>query len=238
MALGRLRYLRTLREPIYTKLCVVKDIDAGEYLVEKSLIVSIDFQQQLFRNEIAVHSKLNHRYIVGFIDVLEDFRFLMEYATNGSLQSVIDSTADENQRLKYCVNFLTGLSHLHESGYSHNDIKPSNILISRNNRAKLADFAFSGKIGEVTFRDLPGSFVLGTDFFRPREERDNFVNRVANDIYAVGVLLYLLFSYGVAKPGKNIDLQLVQNPHIREIILGCLNRTVTEVGEIIRVLDR
>lgn len=237
-AVGRLSYLRTLREPVYTKLCVVKDVDAGSYFVEKSLIVSIDMQRQLFKNEIAVHSELKNRYIVKFIEVLDEFRFLMEYATNGSLQTVIESNADESQRLKYSINFLNGLEYLHGCGYSHNDIKPSNILINRDNRAKLADFAFAGKIGEVTFRDVPGAFVLGTDFFKPREDRTNFVNRVANDIYAVGIVLYLLFSFGRGRPGRHIDPGLVQNARIEEIIQGCLDGSVTGIREITGFLEQ
>ncbi len=237
MALGRLSCLRTLRDPVYTKLCVVKDVDEGKYYVEKSLIVATKFQKQLFRNEITVHSLLKHRYIIKFVEKLDDMRFLMEYAINGSLENVIDSDAGEDERLKYSINFLTGLEYLHDFGYSHNDIKPSNILISKDNRAKLADFAFAGKIGETAFPDAPGSFVLGTDFFKPRKERNNFVNRPSNDIYAVGIVLYLLFSFGRAKPGKYVDLLLVNNPRVKEIVQGCLEGSVTSIREILGELE-
>lgn len=231
----RLSYLKILREPIYTKLCLVKDIDAGEYYVEKSLIVTIDFQKQLFENEVRIHSMLEHPYIIKFVESSEDYRFLMEYAVNGNLQKIIDSNTEEKLRIKLSINFLKGLAYLHELGYVHNDVKPSNIMVTRNDRAKLADFAFSGKIGEITFDQPPISFVLGTEFYKLNQEKSRFVNLVSNDIYAVGIVLNLLFSQG--KLGEKTDTQKIKNPAVKEIVQNCLNGSFKEINQAIGSLS-
>lgn len=204
--------------------------------MEKSLKVIIDFQERLFENEIKVHSMLDHRYIIRFIERTDNYKFLMEYAPNGNLEKVILSDADDAVRVKYCLQFLRGLLHLHEFGYVHNDIKPSNILVTRDNRAKLSDFAFTGKIGEVSFTNIPSFFKLGTDFFRnPRMEHTAPVNRVENDIYSSGVVLYLLFSRH--KVRKGIDYNAVKNPALQSIVTGCLKGEFTTVSDIIAGLE-
>jgi serine/threonine protein kinase len=159
----------------------------------------------------------------------------MEYAVKGNLQTIINSDYEEKLRLKLSINFLKGLSHLHELGYVHNDIKPTNILVTKDNRAKLADFAFSGKVGEITFDSLPMSFVLGTEFYKPIQEKTRYVNLISNDIYAVGIVLYLLFSR--QKVGIKVDPQMIANGGIREIVQKCLIGSIKEVNQVINSLS-
>lgn len=234
--MGRLSYLKTLSHAAYTKLVLVKDIDKSEYYVEKSLVVNFDFQEQLFENEIKIHSMLDHRSVIRFIERTGPFQFLMEYAGNGNLEAFINSEAAENERIKAGLQFLKGLAYLHDLGFAHNDIKPTNILITDENRVKLADFAFAGKIGEITFPDAPGFFNLGTDFFRnPKMQSSHMLNLIENDIYSTGVVLYLLFSY--EKEQKNINLDSIPNPSLRALTQDCLNGTIKTAVRIIDALE-
>ncbi len=231
-----LRHLKTLSDAAYTKLVLVRDIGNGEYYVEKSLVITMDFQKQLFENEIKIHSAIDHRYIIRFVEQTEPLKFLMEYASGGNLEKFISSDADEKSRIKVALQFLKGLAYLHEFGVAHNDIKPSNILMTKENRAKLADLAFAGKIGEITFKETPGFFKLGTDFFRrPKMKNAHLVNLVENDIYGSGVVLYLLFSRGVER--KRIHLQSIPNPVLRTIVQNCLDETVKDLDRVISELN-
>ncbi len=233
--MGRLHYLKTLREPVYTKLSMVKDSDRSGYFVEKSLIVNIDFQKRLFENEMAIHQKLAHRYIIKFIEQVGEFCFLMEYASYGNLQRVIDSNMDEKERLHLSLNALKGLEYLHSLGYAHNDIKPSNILVTGEHRAKLSDFAFCGLIDTITFDDIPSYFYMGTEFFRPPGEKFSYVNHLSNDIYAMGKVLYLLFSS--LKMPRFVELDAIPNPKLREIVNNCLDGSYCSVEPIIQALN-
>lgn len=232
--MGRLYYVKTLRDPVYTKLCLVKDYNRPGYFVEKSLMVNIEFQKKLFTNEITVHRQLEHRYIIKFIEQVGEFAFLMEYASWGNLQKVIDSTMTEKERIHIIINALKGLQYVHEMGYSHNDIKPTNILITGENRAKLSDFAFCGIKDTVTFSEIPSYFYMGTQFFRPPGERVSYVNRVANDIYAIGKVLYLLFS-NLKKPHE-VVMDSVLNHKIRDLIKHCLNDSYSSIEPVIEAL--
>lgn len=232
----KLSQLKILSEAAYTKLSLVRDIRDSEYYVEKSLVVTTDFQKQLFENEIKIHSTLDHRYIVGFVEKTGPLKFIMEYASLGNLEKFILSHADEKARIKAAFQFLKGLAYLHQLGFAHNDIKPTNILITKENRAKLADFAFAGKIGEITFKEIPPFFKLGTDFFRrPQMKNTHMTNLVENDIYGTGVVLYLLFSRG--KVRKTIDLKLIPNPALRTVVQNCILETVKTVDRVISELN-
>ncbi|MCP5107689.1 MAG: hypothetical protein GY950_30150 [bacterium] len=61
------------------------------------------------------------------------------------------------------------------------------------------------------------------------------MNLVHNDIYAVGIVLYLLFSRG--KYPKCIDLKFITNPSLRTVVRDCLNGTITAVSPIISALN-
>ncbi|MCP4215859.1 MAG: protein kinase family protein [bacterium] len=233
--MGRLFHLKVIRDSVYTKLSLVKDAENGQYYVEKSLSVSMDFQKQLFKNEIRVHSTLENRYVARFMQQTGEYSFLMEYASMGNLQSFIENSVDDVLRVKVCLNFLKGLSYMHEIGLVHNDIKPSNILICKDYRAKLTDFAFAGKIDEQIFSHPPQFFQLGTDCFRRPGMGDSTFSRLDNDIYAAGVVLYLLFS------GRNdkcdVSLGLIQNPVVRQVVKDCLNCRIRAVKDIIASLS-
>ncbi|MCP5046350.1 MAG: protein kinase family protein [bacterium] len=235
--MGRLNYVKVLRESVYTKLCMVKDLEMGEYFVEKSLTVNIDFQKRLFENELKMHRQFHHRYIIKFIREPGDRRFLMEYAAAGNLQKVIDSDENEKMRLKLSLNFIKGAFYLHELGFVHNDIKPSNILLTREKRAKLTDFAFCGKIGEVTFDDIPPYFVLGTEYFIPPQETNSYVNLVSKDIYAIGKVLYLLFS-GASIERQEPNLTSISNTIVRDVTRNCLDGYYQSLAPVIQTLSQ
>ena len=159
--MGRLSYLKTLSDAAYTKLVMVKDIDKNEYFVEKSLVVTMDFQERLFENEIKIHSMLDHRYVIRFAERTGPLKFLMEYASNGNLEKFISETTHEGTRIKAGLQFLKGLAYLHELGIAHNDIKPSNILLKADGTPMLS--YYKGKPGKI------GRFCLR------RENRGNYL---------------------------------------------------------------
>jgi len=155
----------------------------------------------------------------------------MEHASIGNLQTVMDDGIDDKTRLKISLNFLKGLAYLHELGFVHNDIKPSNILVCREHRSKLADFAFCGKVGQSTFHDIPSYFVLGSELYKPPDKLNSYENQYANDIYSVGKVLFQLFSRrgNVKAP----DLNLITGLHVRHVVAGCLQGSYHSVESII-----
>jgi protein kinase len=212
-------HLRNLKEGGATRLSLVKDVAVDKYFVEKFLVVNIAFQKRLFENEIQVHSALHHRHIIKFVRRTAENSFLMEYAAKGNFSLLLNVQSRPGEVLKALGDFLKGLTYLHEKGYVHNDIKPSNILLTED-RSKLADFAFSGKIGQVTFDEIPHYSMVGTDIYAPKKRGTNQVNSIQDDLYACGIILFQIFSR-LASPEK-IDLRKVEDLQAREIIQQCL----------------
>ncbi len=113
-----------------------------------------------------------------------------DYHSEGS---VIGRLNSENflpirDALKYSREILCGLEHLHEKEFLHNDIKPSNILISEANTAILADYGIS-----LAYNPKDGAKT--SSFYRihcaPETHRENHIHP-QSDIYQVGCTLYRL----------------------------------------------
>ena len=230
----KLSYLKMLNDTGATRLSLVRDISTGEYFIEKHITVKIKFQQELFENEISIHSKLKNRYIVEFIERIDENRYLMEYAPYGSLNMKFPE--NRKKKIEWCIQFLKGLAYVHEQGLIHNDIKPSNILITRDSRAKISDFEFSGRIGEKSFNNMPDYFFPGSDNFRIHKNIKYEKNSVFNDMYSTGVVMYLLFRGG-ENPG-NIDTELIAERDLKLLIDSCLYSSDTDAGFISKELKK
>jgi serine/threonine protein kinase len=211
--------LRIIREAGATRLALVKDTATDRYYVEKTLVVDIDFQKKLFENEIRVHSSLRHRHIIKFERRTSDQSFLMEYAAKGNFLSLLNVQPRPPRLFAALVDFLKGLAYLHAEGLVHNDIKPSNMLLTED-RTKLADFAFAGRAGQVTFPEIPSYSMVGTGSYAPRYRSPEQGNSVRDDLHACGVILYQVFS-DVARP-EEIDLERIGQPQARDVIQQCL----------------
>ena len=93
---------------------------------------------------------------------VETYNLFLEYAPGGSLADLIRNsggTLPESNVQLYTRMILKGLCHIHEKGYVHCDIKPSNILIfpleDGGNKVKIADFGLAKRIGEERALQLP-----------------------------------------------------------------------------------
>ncbi|MCL7045711.1 hypothetical protein MKW94_029992 [Papaver nudicaule] len=75
------------------------------------------------------------------------YNLLLEFADGGCLSDQIGDYGLPEARVRdYTRSVLRGLKYIHDHGYVHRDIKPDNILICRNNIAKIADFGYSKKL--------------------------------------------------------------------------------------------
>lgn len=106
-------------------------------------------------------------------------------------------------------NLLSGIMTLHNSGYIHRDIDPSNIMITYDNKIKLIDFGVCKQIGAAPERQLTsaGSFIGKVNYAAPELAfGDVNLQNQTTDIYALGILMYQLLVGSLPFTGSNQDI--------------------------------
>ncbi|HJS88094.1 MAG TPA: serine/threonine-protein kinase, partial [Acetobacteraceae bacterium] len=146
--------------------------------------------------EAQVAGRLGHPNIVGIHDYgeIDDTAFLvMEFVDGGSLKARFD----RNERFetpaiqRVMGGILAGLRHSHERGVIHGDITPSNILLTADGEAKLADFGVARTEGGSPTQ--PGTATGTPAYMAPEQFLGEPVDARA-DIYAAGVVLYQMLT--------------------------------------------
>ena len=147
-----------------------------------------------FRNEAQAAGRLLHPGIVGVYDFGDDGRvafIAMEYVEGHTLAAYIANEVafSAGDIASLAVQLLEGLSHAHEHGVWHRDVKPSNVIMTKTGRIKIADFGIART--ENSGLTQAGG-VLGTPMYMAPEQ---FMGRPLDhrvDLYGAGVLLYQL----------------------------------------------
>jgi serine/threonine protein kinase len=158
-----------------------------------------------FRNEALAAARLMHPNIVAVHDYGEhDFEpyIVMEYVEGSTLSGPLRSRIrfDEPTIVDLMRQLLDGLHFAHEQGVWHRDIKPSNLLLNPAGRLKIADFGIA-RIASMGLTQL--SSTIGTPgHMAPEQYSGELVDRRA-DIFAAGVLLYVLLAQRPAFVGSN-----------------------------------
>lgn len=148
---------------------------------------------QRFEQEIETLQRLNHPNIVQMYDVgeAEDIRFYcMEYVDGGSVEHRLE-TGDRLplvEALDITYQVAEALEYAHSQGVIHRDIKPGNILITRDGTAKLTDFGVA-KVIEATMVTVTSGIVGTIEYLAPEQASGGAVTP-ATDIYSLGVTLY------------------------------------------------
>ena len=150
-----------------------------------------------FQREGRTAARLAHPNIVqvydageGKLDGRESPYIVMEYVPGGDLKDLIDRrgrlSGAELSRLG--AEVCSGLTHAHERGVIHRDIKPHNILLDENGHAKVTDFGIARAL-DTSQATLTGAY-LGTALYSSPEQLQGQKVTPKSDVYSLGVTLY------------------------------------------------
>ncbi|EPB86469.1 CAMKK/CAMKK-META protein kinase [Mucor circinelloides 1006PhL] len=158
----------------------------------------------LVRGEMAVLKKLNHPHIVRLYEVLDDpsgdsLYMVFEMMHNGVLMDIqLDQVAPpytDDMARRYFKEMMLGIEYLHANGIVHRDIKPDNLLLSKDNVLKIVDFGVSEMFvkGNDKLKKSAGSPA----FMAPELciAKHGEVSGKATDLWSMGVTLYCMI-YG------------------------------------------
>ena len=147
-----------------------------------------------FRREARTLAKLQHPGIVNVYDfgqTSEGHRyFVMEFVEGTDLHRILHGPGlNPAQALELISQVCDALHYAHSKGVIHCDIKPGNILVTADGRAKLADFGLARPIAEATSVLTGTHTLMGTAEYMAPEQHDGHADQRV-DIYALGVMLY------------------------------------------------
>lgn len=165
-------------------------------------------ETQFLAREVQIILSVSHPNIVRTIDVFVRSRrihFVMEYLAGGELFDFIaeNTLFTEGHASTVMADLLAALSYLHARGIAHRDVKLENLLCANTSwplNVKLADFGFSNFVGEG--EPTLSSFVGTPYYIAPEMLRGSNHGRPV-DIWASGVVLYILLSGKFPFGGKN-----------------------------------
>ncbi|CAL5189602.1 unnamed protein product [Lathyrus oleraceus] len=168
-----------------------------------------------FKNEIYTLSKIEHLNLVrlyGYLEHGDEKLIVVEYVANGNLREHLDGTRGDGleigERLDIAIDVAHAITYLHmytDNPIIHRDIKASNILISENLRAKVADFGFA-RLSEDPGATHISTQVKGTAGYMDPEYLRTYQLTEKSDVYSFGVLLVeMMTGRHPIEPKKQID---------------------------------
>jgi serine/threonine-protein kinase len=181
-------------------------------------------QLERFRQEARAVAKLSHPNVVAVIDAGEDGGhpyIVFEYVEGETLKQRINRVGalDAQEALAYAIEIARGLTVAHARKMVHRDIKPQNVLIDSEGRAKLTDFGISRQL-EQDGMTATGRVLGTTDYVAPEQAMGRGVDQ-RSDLYSLGVVLYEMLvgqvpfhadsQVGVAMKHVNEELPDVQH---------------------------
>ena len=158
--------------------------------------------QQRFRREGTVLARLTHPGIARLLDAgvapSGQPYLVLEHVEGERIDTFAQSrTLSREERIGLVLQVLDALAHAHANLIVHRDIKPSNILVTGDGTVKLLDFGIAKLLedeGGTERTALTGEGgALTPDYAAPEQVRGEAVT-TATDVYACGVLLYLLLA--------------------------------------------
>src|SRR6478609_4691615 len=217
-------------------------------------------QLERFRQEARAVAKLSHPNVVAVIDAGEDGGhpyIVFEYVEGETLKQRIARVGalDVQEALAYTIEVARGLTVAHARQMVHRDIKPQNILIDPDGRAKLTDFGISRQL-EGDGLTATGRVLGTTDYVAPEQAMGRGVDP-RSDIYSLGVVLYEMLigdvpfhadsQVGVAMKHVNEELPDVQRrrPEVSSAVALVVERATAKdpaeryqrIGEMIDDLE-
>lgn len=165
-----------------------------------------------FLREARAVAKLNHPNVISGIDVgeAEGVRyFVMEYASGLTVGQILErgGAMDESRVYRIAVQIARALEHADEAGLVHRDVKPDNILITKDGIAKLCDLGLA--------KDSPEQGVsMGTPNYISPEQAEAVEDvDIRADLYSFGATLYHMLA---GRPPFEGNAKVVMVKHLSE----------------------
>ena len=207
-----------------------------------------------FKMEAQAAARLSHPNIVNVYDVVDEGNLhyiVMELIEGITLKSYIEKKGflENKEAIGIAIQVAQGIAAAHEQHIIHRDIKPQNMIISRDENVKVADFGIARAVSSQT---MNATAVGSVHYISPEQARGGYCDE-RSDIYSFGITMYEMVTGRVPFEGDNTvavalahletpitppsQLNPVVSSGLEQIILKCTqkkpDRRYSSIGDVI-----
>jgi serine/threonine protein kinase len=196
-----------------------------------------------FQREARAAARLDHPNVVTVYDVGQDgiqHYIVMEYVDGQDLKTWIrrKGRLDVQETLDLITQICAGVGHAHRAGIIHCDIKPQNVLVTKDGRAKVTDFGIARALSEsgITESDT----VWGSPLYFSPEQAAGEPPAPSSDVYSIGVTMYEMLAgsppFQAEKPTALALMHMreeppplaIRNPHVPPQLEWIIRKTLSK----------
>ena len=150
-----------------------------------------------FNKEAQAAAAISSPNIVNVYDVGHDgdiHYIVMEYVEGHTLKEYIDANGmlSWQETVEYAIQICSALDRAHKNGIIHRDIKPQNIILTKDGVLKVTDFGIARASSNET-KNMGESTMGSVHYFSPEQARGGYTD-AKSDIYSLGIVMYELIT--------------------------------------------
>src|SRR5688572_1395181 len=188
------------------------DRETGETVALKILkpdIASDPVAAERFLNEVRLSRRITHKNVCRVYEFTRagtTSYLSMEYVEGESLRSIVDRMGAVSLRkgIQIARQICAALHEAHSQGIVHRDLKPENVMLDKSGNVKVMDFGIARLLDTSVTATAGG--IIGTPAYMAPEQAEGRAVDARTDIYALGLILYEIFT---AKPAFTGDTPMV-----------------------------
>ncbi len=173
-----------------------------------------------FYSEAQHAAKLSHPNIVNIYDVGREgdsYFIVMELVEGATLAEMIehDVRLPEAVTIDFAAQICSGLAYAHRQGLLHRDVKPANILVTKDDVVKISDFGIARAVSTQTMTVTQPGMVMGSVFYLSPEQAQGHELDQTSDLYSLGIVLYQMLTGKLPYTGDSpitVALKHVSSP--------------------------
>ncbi len=205
---GRYKVLKRLGSGGMADVYCAEDLQLGRQVALKVLYGRFAEDHEFverFRREASSAAGLQHQHVVGVYDRGEwdgTYYIAMEFLDGRSLKQIVqeEGPLEPARAVDLTTQVLRAARFAHRRGVIHRDLKPHNVIVDADGRAKVTDFGIA-RAGASDMTQT-GSIMGTAQYLSPEQAQGHPVSE-ASDLYSVGVLLYELLTGRVPFDGES-----------------------------------
>lgn len=209
-------------------------------MLHESFSSDADFLRR-FRQEAYSAASLQHPNIVTVHDIGQDSHLqyiVMEYVDGQTLKQIIRQENNDghlmpiSRVLNLAIQICDGIGYAHRANLVHCDVKPQNVIVTRDDRVKVADFGIARAMSEAS-QQIQDDQLWGTPQYFSPEQAAGEPPTPASDVYSIGVIMFEMLTGQLPFTAESQAALALKHIQEEPPLVGDVNPAVPEQLELI-----